>query len=241
MAGIDVLSAFLTTFAQAQTLGSSDAASPPASAVAALGLGVLCAFARWAAYLLGMAADIHLVGADLEGRPLSAREGWSLAGRHFWMFLGLTIVVALVVCFGFFALVVPGIYLAVRFSVSSQALLLERKDVGDALARSGELVRGHFWRAIALMILVAILTTILSLPSAGISVLSIFFVDEEGGADLGFYVVLAIGQLATVLVTTVLSPLAPAVFTHFYADLRVREAAGGATPPPAPRAAEPIA
>jgi hypothetical protein len=237
MAAIDLVNALVTTVLQVQTITAGDENAPGLS-FALLGVAMVGSIARWGANVLGSAANVFQVRADLEGRSLSAREGWDLARRHVWMLLGLLIVVTFVVGIGFFALIVPGIYLAVRFSVAVQVLLLERRDVGDALARSGELVRGHFWRAIALMIVLWILMTILSLPAAGLGVFSVFFLGEDGKGNVGVFALLALGQVAAVFATAILSPLAPLVFTHFYWDLRARrESSDVSTLQPAPESA----
>lgn len=235
MAAIDVVSALLTTVFQARTMTVAAEEPDLGASFGLLGLVSIFAILRWAANLLGYATDVLLVSSDLEGTPISSRQAWDRAKRDFWMLLGLLIVVSFVVSIGLFALIVPGIYLAVRFCVTAQAVLLERRNVGDALTRSGELVHGHFWRAIALMLVLWVLMTILSLPAAGISVFSMFFVGEEGEVSAGLYALLALGQLAAVLVTAVLSPLVPLVFTHFYWDLRMRREGadpGGPTPVP---------
>lgn len=59
---------------------------------------------------------------------------------------------------GFFALLVPGIILWVRFSVVAQAAAIERKGVRPAWRRSRELTRGHGLHIFGLLLAVGVLT-----------------------------------------------------------------------------------
>jgi len=56
----------------------------------------------------------------------------------------LSVVVGIIVVLGFIALVVPGIILAIMFSLAFPVLLIENKGVLDSMRRSRELV-GHRW------------------------------------------------------------------------------------------------
>jgi len=55
---------------------------------------------------------------------------------------------------GFFALIVPGIYLTLRWYVVAQAAAIEREGWTAALGRSHELVKGHYRHVIAFAIFV---------------------------------------------------------------------------------------
>jgi hypothetical protein len=50
---------------------------------------------------------------------------------------------------GFFAFVVPGVFVAVSWYFVAQAVVVDGARGFAALARSGELVRGNWWRALA--------------------------------------------------------------------------------------------
>ncbi len=56
----------------------------------------------------------------------------------------MSVVVGIIVVLGFIALVVPGIILAIMFSLAFPVLLIENKGVLDSMRRSRELV-GHRW------------------------------------------------------------------------------------------------
>jgi len=81
------------------------------------------------------------------GRPVSVKNALQrvFAGRIGWkIFLGGLLVGLGVVC-GLILFIIPGIYLIIRWSFVTQAIVLEKEGVRDSLKRSGDLVRGNFW------------------------------------------------------------------------------------------------
>src|SRR5881409_1741575 len=61
---------------------------------------------------------------------------------------------------GFILLIIPGIIFLVFLSVSEPALIVENRRGTEALKRSWNLVRGHFWHALVVILIAAILTGI---------------------------------------------------------------------------------
>jgi len=58
---------------------------------------------------------------------------------------------------GFLALLIPGILLAIRFSVVAQAAAVERPGVRAALRRSWQLTRTHGWHVLSLYLIIGTL------------------------------------------------------------------------------------
>lgn len=58
---------------------------------------------------------------------------------------------------GFVLLVVPGLYLLVRWSLLAPVIVLERRQARDAFGRSADLVRGHGWRMLWVVLVVGLL------------------------------------------------------------------------------------
>jgi hypothetical protein len=56
--------------------------------------------------------------------------------------IGLTLLEVLIIGLGFVAFIIPGIYLALALIVASQALIVERKRVGESISRSFFLTKG---------------------------------------------------------------------------------------------------
>jgi len=90
------------------------------------------------------------------------------ASKLIWIW-ALSIVVGIVVILGFIALIVPGIILAIMFSLAFPVLLIENKGVLDSMGRSRQLV-GHRWlKTFATFLVLAIIVIIASIIAGAIS------------------------------------------------------------------------
>src|SRR5215218_3039185 len=128
--------------------------------------------------------------------------------------LGGTLAVAvlggLAVALGLVALVVPGVWLAVGFSVAVPVLLLERAGPVASLRRSLGLVSGRWWTTAGVRLVGALLQGIVMSIPASLS-------DGEHVAG-------AIGMaLGGTLATAITAPCSAAIVTLLYMDLRVRK------------------
>jgi hypothetical protein len=82
---------------------------------------------------------------------LLEREGLADRGARarFWALLGLSILSGVGILLGLALLVLPGLYLLVRWTVAVPVLIAERSGVVEALTRSGEEIEGRFWAVLA--------------------------------------------------------------------------------------------
>ena len=87
------------------------------------------------------------------------------AGRLF----GLSLATGIIVTLGAVLLIIPGIYLAVAFSMASAVFVIENKGVSDSLRRSRLLIKEYWWKALLALILIGLvyylLIIILAIPS----------------------------------------------------------------------------
>ncbi len=118
---------------------------------------------------------------------------------------------------GFILCVVPGIFLSVAWVATTPALMLERLSPTASLRRSFELVRGRWWPAFGLQILLAIITGILS---AVITLPITAIVLSDGVQTAGDAIVQVFIQTVALLLFAPLSAVAAVVL---YFDLRVRK------------------
>jgi hypothetical protein len=72
------------------------------------------------------------------------------------------------IALGFVAFVIPGIVLALRWSVVAQAAAIEQQGWLPALRRSGQLARGHYWHIFGLLFITGLFTAILTRGAAAI-------------------------------------------------------------------------
>jgi hypothetical protein len=127
----------------------------------------------------------------------------------------LVIVLAMVpVVAGFFALVVPGVFLWVRLAFVVEALVIDGTRGPDALRRSWELTAGNFWRVLGITLLV------LFLSGAAAQVFLLPF--EAGGRSADRQGLVLAGTMIAGVVT---QPVAVIASTLLYFDLRARRAA----------------
>ena len=76
----------------------------------------------------------------------------SIFGRRLVYLLFTLALQSLLVFLGILLLIIPGIYLAVAFSMTPANVMLEERVGWDALRRSRELVRRHWWKTIGLLL-----------------------------------------------------------------------------------------
>ncbi len=168
--------------------------------------------------------------------------------------------IVLSICLGisFIVLVIPFIFLSVKWSVTFAAIVSERAGPFQAMGRSWELTRGHWWRTFGTLLVLALISFVLYLlVIAGLGGL---IATNEDMSQLTYAV---LSTALTVILLAILYPLVASIITVIYYDLRVRnegfdlqllaqgvgadasrfqsapERPGqpGSTPPPAPRPA----
>ncbi|WP_431968603.1 DUF7544 domain-containing protein [Actinacidiphila sp. bgisy160] len=193
------------------------------------------------------------------GREVTLAEAWSDARRQLPRLFGLTLLLTLIGAAIFAVGIVPGIivaaagsapagvglaffggvvalgvvvWLMIRFSLSSPALMLEKQGVLKSMARSVKLVRGSWWRILGIqlltMILVYIVSSIIQIPFvvvgilAGSDGLSAFASGNQAGLGWTYLIVIGIGA---VIGSTITFPIQAGVTALLYMDQRIRREA----------------
>jgi hypothetical protein len=134
---------------------------------------------------------------------IDASYRWGLA--RFGSVLLVALLVGIVVAVGFLLLIIPGFIFLVFLSVSEPALIVENRRGTEAMSRSWNLVRGHFWHALVVILVAAIITGVIQ------GILSAI------GGDNWFvrWIFTAIAQIIT-------APYTALVTVLLYLDLRAR-------------------
>jgi len=120
------------------------------------------------------------------------------------------------IAFGLALLIVPGVFLFVRWFFVPQAVVLENARGSGALTASGRIVDGFWWRVFGIVILANLAATIPNL------LLIEPFSAVARSADRAVWGL--VGQIAAETVTT---PFVALVSTLLYFDLRARRTAAG--------------
>ncbi|MEU5045534.1 hypothetical protein [Streptomyces griseorubiginosus] len=192
------------------------------------------------------------------GRPVTTGEAWRDARPQVPRLFGL-IFLLLLITFGVLAVgALPGILVAVagskgggialavlgilgasvvalwlmiRFSLASPALMLEKQTIVKSMSRSTKLVRGSWWRVFGIQLLAGIIANIV----AAIVVLPFTFLaaalsgDGVGGfvngtGDLG-WTFLIISGIGSVIGSMITFPISAGVTVLLYIDQRIRREA----------------
>jgi hypothetical protein len=168
--------------------------------------------------LLATAVCFKAVADAYLGVEPDWRRSLRFAVRRLGGLIGLGLAGGLVVLLGLFALIVPGIWLAVAFSVAVPALLLERLRPFAALGRSFRLVRGRWWPTFGALLVGYLLIGILGALVQGV-IMVVPSLVADGNTLAGATGAVVGGTLGSVLTT----PYSAAVITLIYFDLRVRK------------------
>jgi hypothetical protein len=124
---------------------------------------------------------------------------------------GAVVLAALGIAIGFLALLLPGVYLAIRWYFVPQAVVIEGARGPAALRRSGQIVEGFWWRTLALVLLanlaIAIPALVLLAPFTAIAAST----DEAVWTLVG-----------TILATSLTTPFVSLFSTLLYYDLLAR-------------------
>ena len=156
---------------------------------------------------------IYALHSIAEGVRPSPGQVFVAGFEAFTPLFGAVLLAALGIALGFLALVVPGVYLAVRWYFVPQAVVIEGARGAGALSRSGEVVQGFWWRTLGLVLLanvaIAIPGLILVLPFTAIA----------ESTDRALWVM--VGSAITTSVTT---PFVALYSTLLYYDLLARRA-----------------
>lgn len=188
-------------------------ATPATGQITEISLSVI------AGLIIQGALSLSLVYASV-GRPVDWGESIQQAGERLGALLVLSILYAGLVVLGLAALIVPGIWLMVAWSVAVPALMFEHVGGFQALGRSLRLVGGRWWATFAAL-LVALIMLFVVLLAVGL-----MFGAIESGLEVdstGLW--LGLGWLARTLADLIAFPFMASVVAVVYIDLRVRKEA----------------
>ena len=176
-------------------------------------------------YLLTLLILLLSIGASyriLLGRhlhhpaDLAASFGFALTRAR--SLLWLVILTALLLVVAFLCLIVPGIYLAVAFTIVVPVLMAEDKRGTTALGRSRELISGCWWHVLGCLIVAAIAVGVGELV---ISLIANPLVNAISPHSItGF---LIIDAVVNAVVSILFAPFAAAVPVVIYVDMLVRK------------------
>ncbi|WP_431955205.1 hypothetical protein [Actinacidiphila sp. bgisy167] len=200
-----------------------------------------------------------VVSRAVLGRPATLGETWSDARGRLPRLLALVLLLSLIVGGVIAVGVAPGIlvalggattaglglaflggvvalavavWLMIRFSLSSPALMLEKQGVLKSMARSGKLVRGSWWRILGIQVLtlivVSLVSSIVQIPFSVVGMLAsgdslaAFATGDQAALGWTYLILTGIGA---VIGSTITFPVQAGVTALLYMDQRIRREA----------------
>jgi hypothetical protein len=154
------------------------------------------------------AAILRAAAQATIGDPVDPEESYRFGFKRLGSVFLVSLLVGLAVVGGFILLIIPGIIFLVLFSVSVPVLIVENRRGRAAMSRSWNLAKGHFWHALGVILVAAIITGVISGIIAGIG----------GSAWFVRWIFTAIAQILT-------APFSALVSVLLYLDLRARSEA----------------
>ena len=210
--------AILGTILQASVDENAFDVNAPASADSgtALAGSLVAGLVQSAAVALAIAACFKAISAAYLGERTDAGESLRYALGRAIPLLVTYVIWIVIVSIGTILLIIPGIFLATRLSMTFAALVFERTGPFGSLGRSWQLTKGNFWRTLGTLVVVFLITFVLQLVLGGIAG------GILGASDSGEFAVAVVLTLVNVLTLVVTYPLWAAVVSVLYYDLRVR-------------------
>jgi hypothetical protein len=167
---------------------------------------------------IATAATVFVVSASYLGQPLKAAGALKRATPLLGRLIVCSLLLAIVVGFGFLFFMIPGIVLLCGLVLAFPSLVLEPgSSPTGALSRSWSLTRGSRWRMLALL---ATLVVLLYVPIIALGAIATVFLPAGGSGSLtpGLMTLAVVGVMQMLLY-----PLLYCVLTVAYYDLRVRK------------------
>ena len=181
-------------------------------------------FLTWIVGAVSQAATVVAVSEVHLDRPASVMDSFLRLKGQVLSVIGLSLLVGLAAGAACMALLVPGIYLFVMWSLAVPAKVLESKGVLDAMSRSSDLTQGRRWRIFVIGLLFFVLSIVVNqLLQWPINLLTGMNGDITLQRVATGWQVASLG--ATFISQCLVGPLATIAFSLVYYDERVRKEA----------------
>lgn len=192
--------------------------------------------------ILFYGAMVNALGQAALGQSSTMGEDIGIGTRKLLLFLMAAILYALATAGGFILLIIPGLYIMISLMLFPVPMFLEDQGPIDSLKQSFRAVRGNWWRAVAVIVvislavialyvvIIALLGIALGVGAGGLVIMG----ETQPSEALGVILMISVAQ---VTLSALLYPLLFAVTVVLYHDFILRNdlAPGQANAPPATR------
>jgi hypothetical protein len=175
---------------------------------------------QFAAAALAIAACFKAISAAYLGEHAGVAESLRYAVGRLLPLLVAYFLVVIIVGLGLVALIIPGIWLAVKLSMTFPAVVFERTGPFAAIGRSWALTKGNWWRVFGTLLVVFLISFVLQIVLAAVA--GGLLAAGDSVSELTVAIVLTLVNLLALALTY---PLWASVTSVVYYDLRVRNEA----------------
>lgn len=96
-------------------------------------------------YPIFAAATVFFIDSVVNDRTITTTQAWGRALRNWASYLVLTVILIVVIGFGFALFILPGLFLAARLAFSEFDLLIKNESVEKSLGSSWKSTAEYFW------------------------------------------------------------------------------------------------
>jgi hypothetical protein len=222
IAAIPQLVVLALQFAFSGLIFTGALASVGGAVLAETGAAFVIGIASFIAVEIAHAGTVIAVSHLHLDKPVSIASAYAGARSSMLRVIGITLGIGIAVGFGLVLLLIPGIYLALAWSLAIPVTVLEGGGLNVSTTRSKSLTKGSKGRIFVIYLLIVVLVWIVSMLVQLVLLLPLRAIGLHPGATgtaLSYAVQSAGGFISTCLV----GPLATIALTLVYYDQRVRK------------------
>ncbi len=176
---------------------------------------ILMGIVSWIVGTIASGICVKLASDFIEKGNTSLQESFHYTMTRLPSLLPAGVITGILTVLGFLALIIPGIIIAIMFSLAVPAILLERLDVLKGLGRSRRLVSNRWLKTFVLLLIV------------GIVILAVSGIANFVTTPLGIA-----GSLISSIIAAFVQPILPIALTLYYYSMLARETLLQPPPPP---------
>jgi hypothetical protein len=179
--------------------------------------------------LLIVTAEFVLLYREKGAGGFGVEDVWQASSKDIVAVFFLNICVGIIVAFGTLLFIIPGIYLAIALSLTPIIYICDKAGFSGSFSRSGNLIRGHWWFTLGLLIVLGVIIFVLMFIFQIPTYIYVFFTMLHSGDPMS----IAKPSWVLTLVTTIGSlahffyciPIIALIF-HYFSLVEKKEAAG---------------
>ncbi|MCT4615063.1 MAG: hypothetical protein N4A49_09345 [Marinifilaceae bacterium] len=171
--------------------------------IASLFLGAFMMFIGTCVCLVVVNLHIKNIHHFQIGKIIKQEEiSWNSIGNYVGKVLGGYILIGILVVLGFLLLIIPGIYLAIVFTLFLPIMFLTDSSIGESISMSFNYIKSHWWETFAIVFVVGIVGSIISFFTQ-IPYTAFIFVKgimgSFGNVSFSFTLIVALTQILTAI------------------------------------------